>query len=95
MNKDGQTELETEYGVEFIAKFLEETKNPRNIIDLRNCFKITKERFDMLLDLLIKKELLKIIVMPIIVITPKGQEFLKRYKRLIKILEEPICDFSE
>jgi DNA-binding MarR family transcriptional regulator len=91
--------LETEYGVELIGELLGKAKKPVSTIELRNHFKMTRQKFDMLLDALIQKKLLKIyankpvITSPIVVITPKGKEFLRRYKLLIKILEEPNIQF--
>lgn len=88
------SELEEEYGVELIAEFLELTKKPVSIVDVRNHFKMSRQRFEILLDSLMKFKLVKgysnmpVVTSPIVVITPKGQEFLRRFRNLMKLLED-------
>jgi hypothetical protein len=95
---DEMSWLETEYGVELIGELLDKAKKPVSTIELRNHFKMASQKFE-LLGTLIQKKLLRtytnkpVITSPIVVITPKGQEFLRRYRLLIKVLEEPDIQF--
>lgn len=86
--------LEREYGVEVIAKLLKNAEKPVSASELRKLCGIGKERFEFLLTSLTHCKLVKFyankpaVTNPIVVITPKGAEFLRHYQKILALLDE-------
>jgi len=82
-----------EFGITLIAKVLQKAMEPVAVAEIRDVLKIAPVKFERLLCALIEIDLLKLyvdfplIANPLVAITEKGNQFLKRYNSLLQIIE--------
>ncbi|MCS7124524.1 MAG: hypothetical protein NZ932_03815 [Candidatus Bathyarchaeota archaeon] len=82
--------LERDFGVEIIAEIISYIKKYKDVNIVKRKVKMSTERFDYLIATLNKLKLIKNLsgtldmTSPITIVTPKGEEFLRRYQNLIQ-----------
>ncbi|MEM1552157.1 MAG: hypothetical protein QW734_05525 [Candidatus Bathyarchaeia archaeon] len=93
-----QYNLENDYGLTVIYDCLEKIKKLKDANKVRKAMPLTTQKFDALIAKLHELKLIAnlsnmpVITSTLITVTPKGEEFMKRFKLLMQLLNgDPEC----
>lgn len=89
-----KVDLVKDYGVIVIFECLDKIKKLKDANKVRKALRLTTQKFDILITQLHELHLIKnlsnmpVITSPVLIVTPKGEEFIKRFQHLTKLLGE-------